>query len=196
MASPLDQVIHCLSQLPGIGEKTASRLAFYILKKDPGFAKTFSHALSSLHGSLKFCELCQDLSATSPCELCRNPRRDRRLLLVVQSPQDMRAIEKSGSYFGLYHILHGVLSPLEGVGPEDLKLNELLKRLEQSEIQEIILGTNPNVEGEATALYLSKLLTPLSFKVSRLASGMPVGSGIEYLDPLTLRKALEDRRSL
>ncbi len=196
MATPLERLIHALSQLPGVGEKTATRLAFFILKRKSDYARDLASALSDLHEGIRFCERCQNLTQENPCFLCLDPSRETQTLLVVESPQDMMAVEKSRFYRGRYHILHGVLSPLEGVGPEELKLAELLRRLGSEQIQEVILGTNPNVEGEATALYVGKLLQPLGVRVTRLASGMPVGSGIEYLDPLTLQKALEGRKQV
>lgn len=196
MATPIDKLVHSLSRLPGIGEKTATRLAFFILKQKDTYAKELAQALLELHQRVQFCEKCQNLTQENPCQICTDSKRDPHTLLVVETPQDMMAIEKSHTFRGRYHILHGVISPLEGMGPDDLKISELISRLEQDGIQEVILGTNPNVEGEATSLYLLKLLKPLGIKVTRLASGMPVGSGIEYLDPLTLQKALEGRKVL
>jgi recombination protein RecR len=196
MASPIEKLIHALSRLPGIGEKTATRLAFFILQQKEEYAQELSQALSELHQKVGFCSQCQNLTQEDPCRICSDPSRDSRLLLVMETPQDLLAVEKSYSYRGRYHVLHGVISPLDGVTPEDLKIAELLDRVRGGEIQEVILGTNPDVEGEATALYLGKLLAPLGIKTTRLASGMPVGSGIEYLDPLTLRKALEGRKPL
>jgi recombination protein RecR len=192
-ASPIEKLVHALSQLPGIGEKTATRLAFFILKRPSDYAQDLAQALLDLHAQVGFCEFCQTLTQVNPCELCTDPKRDVHTLLVVESPQDLMAIEQSNSFHGRYHVLHGVISPLEGVGPEDLKVKELMARMAPEEIQEVILGMNPNVEGEATALYLSKLLNPLGIRVTRLASGMPVGSGIEYLDSMTLQRALEGR---
>lgn len=193
MASPIDQVVHYLSQLPGIGEKTAIRLAFFVLRQKPEYAQGLAQALEQLHQEVRFCQSCQNLTQSTPCKLCQDPRRETHLLMVVETPQDLMAIERSQTYRGKYHVLHGAISPLEGVGPEDLKMKELVGRLSQEEISEIILGTNPNVEGEATSLYLTKLLQPLGVKITRLASGMPVGGGIEYLDALTLQRALEGR---
>lgn len=193
MASPIDQLVHHLSQLPGIGEKTAVRLAFYILRQKPNYAQGMAQSLTQLHQEVRFCESCQNLTQVSPCALCQDLKRETHLIMAVETPQDLMAIERSKTYRGKYHVLHGAISPLEGVGPEDLKVKELVTRLGQEEIHEVILGTNPNVEGEATSLYLTKLLKPLGVKLTRLASGMPVGAGIEYLDPMTLQKALEGR---
>lgn len=196
MASPIESLIHYLSQLPGIGEKTATRLTFFILRQKKSYALELAAALGALHEKVGFCRRCQNLTEENPCRLCADPKRDAKTLLVVESPQDMLAIERSLSYRGLYHILHGAISPLEGVGPNELKISELLGRLAPEGIEEVILATNPNVEGEATSLYLQKILLPLGVKVTRIASGVPVGSGIEYLDPLTLKKALEGRQAL
>jgi len=196
MSSPIERLVHYLSQLPGIGEKTATRLTFFILRQKAAYAKELSAALADLHAQVQFCRSCQNLSQENPCKLCTDPKRDPQTILVVETPQDQLAIERSQFYRGFYHILHGAISPLEGVGPNDLKISELLGRLQDGKTQEVILATNPNVEGEATALYLSKLLLPLGIKVTRIASGVPVGGGIEYLDPLTLKKALQGRQSV
>ncbi len=196
MASPIEKLVHALSQLPGVGEKTATRLAFFILKQKVDYARELSEALQELHETVCFCSRCQTLTQENPCALCQDTRRDQSLIMVVETPQDLLALERSGTFRGVYHVLHGVLSPLEGVSPDDLKISQLLSRVKTGEVSEIILGTNPNVEGEATSLYLCKLLSPLGVKITQLASGMPVGGGIEYLDPMTLRRALEGRREI
>lgn len=196
MASPIEKLVHALSQLPGVGEKTATRLAFFILKQPHEYAQELAQALQELHGQVTFCSQCQTLTQADPCDLCRDTRRDASVIMVVETPQDLLALERSGTYRGRYHVLHGVLSPLEGISPEDLKIGALLDRLKAGGVEEVILGTNPNVEGDATSLYLIKLLSPLGLKITQLASGMPVGGGIEYLDPMTLRRALEGRRSI
>lgn len=196
MSSPIEKLVHYLSQLPGIGEKTATRLAFFILRQKPVYAQELGAVLVDLHPKVQFCRRCQNFTEQNPCRLCSDPKRESRGILVVETPQDMLALERSHAYRGLYHILHGAISPLEGIRPDDLKIAELLSRIQPEAIQEVILGTASNVEGEATALYLSKLLLPLGIRVTRLASGVPVGSGIEYVDPLTLKKALEGRQSV
>lgn len=194
LASPIERLVHYLSQLPGIGEKTATRLTFFILRQKSAYAKELSAALADLHEKVSLCKRCQNLTEQNPCRLCADSKREARTVLVVETPQDLLAIERSQSYRGQYHILHGAISPLEGVSPDDLKIAELLARLNQEGIEEVILATNPNVEGEATALYLVKILAPIGVKVTRIASGVPVGGGIEYLDPLTLKRAIEGRR--
>ncbi len=194
MSSPIEKLVHHLSRLPGIGEKTAARLTFFILRQEAEYARGLAAVLQDLHEKVIFCQRCQNLTAQNPCLLCMDPKREKNMLLVVESPQDMLAIERTQTFRGTYHILHGVISPLEGVRPEDLKIRELLSRIPTESIEEVILGTNANVEGEATALYLHKLISPLQIRVTRLASGVPAGSGIEYLDPLTLKRALQGRQ--
>lgn len=196
MSSPIEKLVHYLSQLPGIGEKSATRLAFFILRQKSDYARELAAALSQLHQEVRLCERCQNLTQENPCRHCQDPKRDGGTVLVVETPQDMLALERSQGYRGLYHILHGSISPLEGVRPDDLKIKELLARIQPEGITEVILATSSNVEGEATALYLSKLLLALGVKVTRIASGVPVGSGIEYVDPLTLKRALDGRQPL
>jgi len=196
MSSPLDHLIQELSKLPGIGEKTATRLAFYILRSPKAYAETLSQTLKEVVNEIRFCSVCQNFTQTDPCRICADPARDRRVILVVEGPQEMRSIEQGKNYRGLYHILHGALSPLDRIGPEDLKIKELLDRIGSNSVTEVILATNTNVEGEATALYLIKLIKPLGVRVTRIASGIPVGGDLEYIDSLTLQKAIEGRREV
>ncbi len=196
MATSLDRLIQDLSRLPGIGEKTATRLAFFILRSPKAYAEGLSRSLLEMIGQIRFCSHCQNFTETDPCLLCADERRNRSLILVVEGPQEMRSIEQGKGYQGLYHILHGALSPLDRVGPEDLKIKELLRRLQEGPIEEVILATNPNVEGEATALYLVRLIQPLGIRLSRIATGIPVGGDLEYIDSMTLQKAIEGRRTI
>lgn len=196
MASPLDKLIQDLARLPGIGEKTATRLAFFILRSPKAYAEGLSQTLLQVIHQIQFCSLCQNFTQSDPCVICSDSHRDQTCIVVVEGPQEMRNIEQGKSYKGLYHILHGALSPLDRIGPEDLKIKELIGRLQNQEVEEIILATNSNVEGEATALYLARLIKPLSIKVSRIATGIPVGSDLEYLDTLTLQKAIDGRREI
>src|SRR3989338_1359717 len=193
MQNPLAKLVNELSKLPGIGEKTATRLAFYILRAPSQYAQALSQAVLEIKNKIRLCSVCFTLTEADPCQLCQNEGRDKTLLCVVEEPQDLLAIEKSGSFRGKYHIPHGVLSPLEGIGPEQLKIKELLQRLRDSSIQEVILATNPSVEGEATVLYLVKLLKPLLLKLTRIAYGIPRGGDLEYLDGMTIGSAIENR---
>ena len=196
MSSPIDKLIFALGKLPGVGEKTATRLAFYLLKSSHQISKDLSDALKDLHEKVKLCAVCCNIADKDPCRTCADARRDHNLICVVEEPSDVSAIEKTGNFRGVYHVLHGSLSPLEGVGPEDLKVQELLRRLTDSQPKEIILATDSNVEGDATSLYLHRLLKPLGMKVTRLAAGIPVGGELEYCDTSTLAKALEERREI
>ncbi|MFO1518814.1 MAG: recombination mediator RecR [bacterium] len=196
MSSPLDRLIQDLSRLPGIGEKTATRLAFFILRSPKAYAEGLSQTLREVVNEIRFCSTCQNFTQADPCKICADPARDRSILLVVEGPQEMRSIEQGRSFKGLYHILHGALSPLDRVGPEDLKIKELLIRLSEGPIREVILATNTHVEGEATALYLIKLIKPLGIRLSRIASGIPVGGDLEYVDSMTLQRAIEGRREV
>ena len=184
------------SRMPGIGPKSAKRLAFSILTRPIEDAKKLSEALLKLKNSVKFCKVCNNLSDTDTCAICANPRRDKSLLCVVEKPSDVISIEKMGYFNGIYHVLLGSLSPLEGVGPEDLKIDELIKRVKKEKIEEIIIATDSNTEGEATALYLVKVLKSLGTNVSRIAYGMPVGANLEYADQATLYKAFEGRKEV
>lgn len=196
MHNPIEKLIHELSKLPGIGEKTATRLAYFILKSPADYAKSFAESLIEVKEKVKLCTVCANLSDRDPCLVCKDPRRDRSTICVVEDPSDLTAIEKTGSYRGQYHVLHGVLSPLDGVGPEDLKVKELLTRLSDSDVTEVIVATNPSVEGEATALYLTKMVKPTGIKVSRIASGVPMGGDLEYTDQVTISRALEARHEI
>jgi len=185
-----------LASLPGVGSKTAQRLAFHLLKAGPERAASFSGAVADLHLKVRTCPRCSNLCEGELCGICADSSRDSGLLCVVEEPQDLAALERTGEYRGLYHLLLGSLSPLSGVGPEDLKVRSLLERLRTEAIREVILATNTDVEGEATALYLLRLIKPAGFKVSRLAMGMPMGGDLEYLDDVTLARALQGRREL
>lgn len=197
---PLQRLAGLLARLPGIGEKSALRLALSLVRADAEYLAALSEAIGDVHTRLKMCAVCCDFSSDDVCPRCKDARRDASLICVVAQPQDRIAIERTGVYRGLYHVLHGVLDPLGGVGPSDLRVDALLKRLERvegaTEVDEVIVATSPNVEGDATALYLSRLLAPLGVKVSRIASGVAVGGELEYADVTTLHRALEDRRRL
>ena len=194
--NPLQRLITELTRLPGIGRKTAERLAFFILKEDERFARDLAEALIDVKRNMRFCRLCYNVSSEELCEICADPRRNQGLICVVEEPKDIWAIEKSGSFSGVYHILMGALSPLDGIGPEKLRIRELLQRLQAGKVEELIVATDPNVEGDATALYIAKLVKPLGVLVSRIASGLPVGGDLEYADSVTLSKALSGRRPL
>jgi recombination protein RecR len=199
-AGPVQELIDALARLPGIGPKSAQRVAFHLLKATPEEAKRLAQAIVEAKDKVRFCSICFNVSDQEICEYCRDPRRDRSIVCVVQEAPDIVAIERTREYRGLYHVLQGAISPIEGVGPDDLRVAELLERLKPgdgtSEIAEVIVATNPNVEGDATAMYLARLLGPLGIKVTRLASGMPVGGDLEYADEVTLGRALEGRRRL
>jgi recombination protein RecR len=192
-ARPIARLIQELTKLPGIGEKTASRLAMHILRASKEDGEALARSILEVKERIRFCSRCFNLTEEDPCMVCQNPRRNREVLCVVSSPEDL---EKSGGFRGLYHVLHGVLSPLEGVGPKDLRVDELLARLKEGGVKEVILATNPSVEGEATAQYLSQIIKPLGLRVSRIARGVPVGSDLQYIDEVTLSKSLENRSPL
>jgi recombination protein RecR len=193
---PVARLIEALERLPGIGPKTAQRLTFFLLKRPADEVRELSSALVALKERIVSCRVCFNVTDEDPCRLCADPARDGALLCVVEEPNDMMAMERTGEYRGRYHVLMGALSPLDGIGPEDLKVRELLARLDAGGIAEVILATNPNVEGEATALYLARLMRPLGVRVTRIARGLPVGGDLEYADQVTLSKALEGRREL
>ena len=192
---PIQRLIQRLARLPGIGEKTATRLAFHILRAPEVQARELAQAVLEVREKIRLCSACCNLTEADPCAICGDTRRDAHTLCVVAQPTDVLAVERSGDYRGRYHVLHGVLSPLDGVGPEDLRIAELLRRL-SGEITEVILATSPNVEGEATAMYLARLVKPLGPRVSRIASGVPIGGELEYVDQVTLSRAIEGRREL
>lgn len=194
--TPIDRLIHELAKLPGIGERTATRLAFFILREPSEYAHALSGALLDTKERMRLCSECQNLTESDLCATCGDNRREKEIICVVEDPSDMLAVERTHSYRGRYHILHGALSPLDGIGPDDIKIAELLKRVEKGSVREVIVATNANVEGEATALYLSKLIKPTGIKLTRLASGIPVGGDIEYIDASTLSRAFEDRREI
>jgi recombination protein RecR len=195
-AGPIARLIQQLAKLPGIGEKTAARLAFHILRAPPEDAAALGAAIVELRARIKLCGVCCDFTEEDPCPVCRDQRRDASLICVVAQPQDVVAIERTGGYRGRYHVLHGVLSPLDGIGPDDLRITELVRRAGQGEAKEVIVATNPSVEGETTAVYLAKLLRPLGVRTSRIATGVPMGGELEYADRLTLARALDGRREI
>lgn len=192
---PVARLIDEFSRLPGIGPKTAQRLAFHVLNVDIEQAERLAEAIVNAKKGIKYCSVCGNLTDVDPCSICRNEARDKNTICVVQEPRDVIAMEKTREFKGIYHVLHGAISPLGGVGPDDIRIKELLPRI-TPEVKEVIIATNPNVEGEATAMYIARLLKPLGVKVTRIAHGIPVGGDIEYADEVTLSKALEGRREI
>jgi recombination protein RecR len=195
-AGPIARLVAELAKLPGVGEKTAARLAFHILRAPVEQAAALSNAITELRAKIRLCGTCWDFTEEDPCALCRDQRREAGLLCVVAHPQDVIAIERTGGYRGRYHVLHGVLSPLDGIGPEDLRIAELIRRCAGGDLREVIVATNPSVEGETTAIYLAKLIRPLGVRISRIATGVPMGGELEYADRLTLARAIDGRREL
>jgi recombination protein RecR len=195
-ADPISRLVAELAKLPGIGEKSAQRLAFFILKSPKEYAASLSSAINEVVQKVHLCSRCCTLTERDPCATCSDPRRDPKVLCVVESVPDQLAIERTREFRGQYHVLHGSLSPLEGIGPDQLRIKELMQRLQSSEAQEVIVATNPDVEGEATALYLLRLLKPMGLKLTRIAQGVPMGGDLEYADPVTLARALSGRREL
>ncbi len=193
---PLSQLIDELTKLPGIGPKTAQRLAFYTLQLPEQEVKSLSDALLRARQNLRQCSICYALTDCDPCEICQNEKRDSSMVCVVADPRDIMSFERTGEYRGLFHVLGGLISPLDGIGPDHLRIRELLLRLQNGKVKEIILATSPSATGEATALYLAKLIKPLEIKVTRLAMGLPMGADLEYADEITLIKALEGRREV
>lgn len=194
--APLAKLVEHFRALPGIGAKTASRLAYHILDMDSDKAKALANAIVDAKEKIGYCNTCFNLTDTNPCHICASANRDKSVICVVEQPRDVAAMERMREFKGLYHVLHGALSPLEGVGPDDIRTKELLARLYSGEVTEIIMATNPNVEGEATAMYIAKLLKPIGIKVTRIAHGLPIGGDLEYADEVTLSKALENRREI
>jgi recombination protein RecR len=193
---PVARLIDALQRLPGIGPKTAQRLTFFLLKRPADEVRELSEALMAVKERIVYCHVCFNVTDQDPCRICTDPARETGLICIVEEPNDLLAMERTGEFRGRYHVLLGALSPLDGIGPEDLKIRELLARLDAGGTTEVILATNPNVEGEATALYLAKLLRPLGVRVTRIARGLPVGGDLEYADQVTLSKALEGRREI
>ncbi len=197
-ASPITKLIEAFNSLPGIGPKSAQRLAYHVLRSNDEEARSLADALIDVKEHVVLCDQCQNVSDRSPCGVCADTSRDRTLLCVVEEPLDVLAIERTGGFGGLFHVLHGVISPVDGVGPEEIKIAELLTRLRDTdtEVAEVIVATNPNLEGEATAMYLARLLGPLEIRVTRLARGLPAGADLEYADDLTLGRAIEFRQDV
>ncbi len=211
LAEPVSQLIEAFTQLPGIGPKTASRLAYFLLRSDDAVALNLARALEDLKANTLFCSICHNIADREPCAICSNAQRDHGTICVVEEPLDVQAIERTREYQGVYHVLHGAISPVDGIGPEDLKIGELLQRIQQAEgsaapdpagevptapVKELLLATNPNLEGEATAMYIARLIKPLGIRVTRLARGLPVGGDLEYADEVTLGRALAGRSEM
>ena len=192
----IEKLIESFERLPSIGHKTAIRLAFYILNSTQEETNEFVSSILEAKKNLKYCSICYNISDTDPCQICANAKRDKSSICVVEDVKDIIAMERTHEFKGVYHVLHGSISPMNGIGPEDIKIKELLERLKETDVNEIIIATNPRVEGEATAIYLSKLIKPIGIKVTRIAHGIPVGGDLEYTDEVTLSKALEGRREL
>ena len=193
---PLAKLIEYFQKLPSIGPKSAQRMALHLLKMPLGEVEGFADAIIDAKKNIKYCSICFNMSSNDPCEICANDKRDKTTICVVKDTKDLIAIEKTNEYNGVYHVLQGLISPMEGIGAEDIRIKELLKRVHDTDIKEVILALSPSVEGEATSMYLSKLLKPFNIKVSRIAFGIPLGSDLEYADELTLIRALEGRRSI
>lgn len=193
---PVQNLVDELGRLPGIGPKSAQRIAYHILKSPTEDATRLADALTEAKARVTWCQTCFNIAAGAECSLCSDDRRDHTIICVVEEPRDVVAIERTREFYGRYHVLQGAISPIEGIGPEQLRIHELLLRIEPEGVEEVILATNPNIEGEATAMYLAKLLKPLGIKVTRIASGLPVGGDLEYADEITLGRALEGRREV
>ena len=196
LPEPISRLIDELSKLPGIGEKNATRLAFHIFRSSENYAKSLANAIVRTKSDVITCDTCFNFTSTNPCDICSSQSRSSDSICVVEDPLDLIAVEKSREFKGKYHVLQGKISPLEGIGPEDLKINELIERVKNSDVSEVIVATNTDVEGEATAMYLAKMIKPFNVRVSRIAHGIPMGGDIEYIDELTLGKALKDSRDI
>lgn len=194
VAEPIAKLIDELNKLPGIGPKSAKRLAYYLLGRPDEEAKALAEAILTLKENIKLCSVCFNITDSDPCHICQDKERDHSKICVVEKPSDILPLEQTGKYNGVYHVLHGTISPTQGIGPEDLKINELMARLKDGSVTEVIVATNPNVESETMAMYLRRLITPLGIRVTRLARGLPFGAELEYADDLTLGQALENRR--
>lgn len=195
-AKPLLKLINELAKLPGIGAKTAQRLSFHILALEDSDAEALANSILEAKSSMGYCKICGNLTDQEPCSICIDTRRDAKIICVVESPKDVSSIERVREYHGLYHVLHGSISPMDGIGPEELNLKSLILRLQSNDVEEIILATNPNIEGEATAMYIARLVKPSGIKVTRIAHGIPMGGDLDYADEVTIMKALEGRRIL
>ena len=195
-AAPVARLIEEFHKLPGIGPKSAQRLTYHLLRAPADEARALAEAILEVREKTVFCSVCQNIADSDPCAICSNPERDHNAICVVEEPLDILALERAGAYKGLYHVLHGVISPMDGIGPEELKVQELLSRLRSGDVREVIMATNPNLEGEATAMYIARLISPLGVKVTRLARGLPVGADLEYADNVTLARALEGRQEV
>lgn len=193
---PISKLIDGFMKLPGIGPKTAGRLAFFVLNMKEDDVLDLAKALVNAKRQLHYCSVCNNITDLDPCHICRDKRRDGSIICVVQEPRDVVAMEKTREFEGYYHVLQGAISPMDGIGPEDIRIPDLLKRLSDEQVKEVILATNPNIEGEATAMYISRLIKPFGIRVTRIAHGLPVGGDLEYADEVTLTKALEGRREL
>ena len=193
---PLEILVEQFAKLPGIGRKTATRLAFHVLNSSNEEAQAFAKAIVNAKEQVKLCKICQNITDTETCALCESPKRDNSVICVTESPKDVISIEKTNEYHGLYHVLHGAISPMDNIGPNDIKIPELLERLKDDTVKEVIMATNPTIEGEATAMYIAKLIKPFGIKVTRIAHGIPVGGDLEYADEITLTRAMEGRREM
>jgi recombination protein RecR len=193
---PVTDLIDAFSRLPGVGPKTASRLTYYLLRAPDDLAQTLAAAIGDLKAKTRYCSMCYNITEQDPCELCSDPARDATQIVVVEDPLDVLAVEKTGAYKGRYHVLHGAISPVDGIGPESLKIRELVARVEAGNVLEVIIATNPGMEGDATAMYLQRQLTPTGVKITRLARGLPTGGDLEYVDSVTLLRALQGRHEM